>query len=445
MTGAWSVKGKKIRKELKEEACKMINETPKTSNVSGKVIQNVVKGGVKSPLKSPSDTTIYAPGLAKAINKNRENSGLKRTSTSTNVKGNQQSAIIEKISNFVDQIRLQQGESSPSTNAQQKETTAQIIPSGKDLVEAGGSGEADKQYEQDILPEEDAKAIADRLILESEQFKAALEKPIGNVNIVNSVNSDKTTLSDDDFFHLMCHVDQITIAKIEKGEYVDFEKLYPQDKVRRPGLDHEEDMVLKQRNGSTFLGPAAKDRKITSVRKWEKSFRIYATIYCKANPIRTAEIWQYIEDINTAAAAYVWDNVANYDYVFRQLMAFNPKRSWTVTYTKMWNLSMVEPISKNSYKDRSSNGYKGNKNGDTPPKAQYCWPFNRGYCKYGKKCRYINRCSYCDSPKHGRNSCYKLNGKSTSNNSSSNGGGGKRNSGNGNGGAKQQEMTVKAE
>ena len=34
-------------------------------------------------------------------------------------------------------------------------------------------------------------------------------------------------------------------------------------------------------------------------------------------------------------------------------------------------------------------------------KSDYCWNFNKDVpCRFGKKCRFIERCSYCDSPSH---------------------------------------------
>ena len=38
-----------------------------------------------------------------------------------------------------------------------------------------------------------------------------------------------TGLSDDDFFHLTCHIDQSLKKKIENGEFVDLDKLLPKD------------------------------------------------------------------------------------------------------------------------------------------------------------------------------------------------------------------------
>ena len=39
-------------------------------------------------------------------------------------------------------------------------------------------------------------------------------------------------------------------------------------------------------------------------------------------------------------------------------------------------------------------------------KTQHCWNFNRGQvCKYGHKCRFVERCSFCDSGAHGIVNC----------------------------------------
>ena len=168
---------------------------------------------------------------------------------------------------------------------------------------------------------------------------------------------------------------------------------------------------------------AQRDTKINGFRKWQQAFRAYATIYCGAQPHRSKEIWQYISVINTAASSYLWDNVYNYEITFRHLMAFNPQRSWAITYNQMWNLSMRDPLPRNV--SRGNTGYHGQFNNDsfkssgsnssTNPmqvrrnKSDYCWNFNKGVpCKFGAKCKFIECCKYCDSPTHGVNSCFKL-------------------------------------
>ena len=232
--------------------------------------------------------------------------------------------------------------------------------------------------------------------------------------------------SDDTFFHLTCHLDNALVTKIEKGEFVELEKLLPKDRKRK---SEENRLEWVHHEGSTFLAPVSdRTNKINSFRRWEQAFRVYAMVYCGAQPNRAKEIWQYVSVINTASSSFSWENVYEYDNIFRHLMAFNPSRSWAVTYNQMWNLCMRDPLpSRNNFQNRSSFGastFSGGGNsvragtshtnntgssGGKKKKADYCWNFNKGItCKYGKKCRFVERCSYCDADSHGIVKCPKL-------------------------------------
>ena len=132
---------------------------------------------------------------------------------------------------------------------------------------------------------------ADKLLLEGERFKAAIEGPQGNkVPIVNVVERNYDLQDDDEFFHLAYHVDVTLKAKIERGEFVDLERLLP----RKNNFGEDQrclEWVKKDR--LMFLAPAqdSRDQKITNIRKWDQAFRVYAAIYCNANPGRTGEIY----------------------------------------------------------------------------------------------------------------------------------------------------------
>ena len=233
----------------------------------------------------------------------------------------------------------------------------------------------------------------------------SIEKPTGNAYEI-------TDFSDDSFFHLLCHIEPALIAKIEKGEFIDLEKLLPPDKFNKTPADPNR-LEFRHVDGATFLAPVSgsREKRITHIRRWEQAFHVYASIYCCANPLRTTEIWQYIYVINSAATAYTWDNVSRYDYMFRQLMAFNPKRNWGIIYNHMWNLAMTEPISKsNSRNDHGKSGNRRSSEGSNDGRdiSDYCWSFNRGFCKFGSSCDFINRCNYYDSKSHGADSCDKL-------------------------------------
>ena len=285
---------------------------------------------------------------------------------------------------------------------------------------------------------EDARNKAENTLIEAEILKGTVEPPGKTFEQILNIGSG---VSDDDFFHLTCHIEPNLIYKIEKGEFVELEKLLPKEKL---GCRSQEENRLEwvQRDGGTYLVPMSRDNKIGSFRHWEQAFRTYVTIYCGANPHRVKEIWQYITVINTVATAYTWENVYNYDITFRHLMAFNPQRSWAVTYNQMWNLSMRDPLPKNfgkSFSSHSGGGYAMSKNqSNSYPKrnkSDYCWNFNKGVpCRFGSKCKFIERCKYCDSPTHGVHACQKLQKKEGGHNNNNN----NRNIGGSQGGQRDQ-------
>ena len=240
------------------------------------------KSAGQSPLiKSPSDTTIYAPALKQKLNKPID--GLPVVLENELPEGNQ-SQINQMISNFVDNVRLEQVNRDNVVDLQERERRK--------------ASSAPQQSNEDL---EDAQSRASRAVIEAEKFRASLVNPgmlesvpqafdnqlltqepdFQRVNLGNIPNIG-SGVSDDDFFHLTCHIEPGLIHKIEKGEFVELEKLVPKDKHVKGGEDNRLEWV--QKDGGTFLVPAVnKDNKISSFRKWEQAFRAYATIYCGAN------------------------------------------------------------------------------------------------------------------------------------------------------------------
>ena len=56
----------------------------------------------------------------------------------------------------------------------------------------------------------------------------------------------------------------------------------------------------------------------------------------------------------------------------------------------------------------SSASGKANARNQTKKKTNYCWAWNKEFCNRGKKCHFVDRCSYCDAGDHGLNKCWKL-------------------------------------
>ena len=429
-----------------------VRTTKQLQNTSKKRVEGAAGAAATGIIKSPSDTTIYVPAIARAMNcqvkrpdrmnqihinslngqcvqSEQIDTSQDQQRSGGSLSGNDfqygsinprqevtiNSEVIANVSTFVDQMRIEHEESqrqAPGFNTTlPPREVMNSSPRVKSTVTAAGYPEAQRRMEQAIV--------------EAEKFKAAEEKSPGTIfTLQQQESSSKRAVvgegySDDDFFHLTCHIDPNLKRKIENGEYVDLDKLLPKDSAfaGRTVQTNETKLEWVQSEGSTYLVLAKSVSKINCFRRWEQAFRMYVTLYCTKNPERAREIWQYISVINTAAMSYNWDNVYNYDIVFRQLMEFNPSRSWAVTYNQMWNLSMTNPITGNNGGQRrgflNGNGNQSSlASSQNKRKMDYCWSFNKGVrCKFGKKCKFIEQCSYCDSTSHGVISCDKLDKK----------------------------------
>ena len=289
---------------------------------------------ISNQIKSPSDTTIYAPALIKTPEKNnkvvRQQLGFSPVSPDV-VK---EQSLIEKISQFVESVR-----------SEQKDSRHPVLEPQPGTSREAGGGDRGLQL---------ARQIATEKIVGGERYKANIEKPQGK-NIRYSVSpqrhffgtrqaSNEDILDDDEFFHITCHVDRNLAVRIERGEYVDLEKLLVKDRYRQRD---DERLEFVNKEGHTFLAPVSdREPKINGIRRWEQAFRIYAAIYSKANPERSAEIWQYVYTINSAASNYIWENVAYYDFTFRQMMGLHPRRSWAKIFNQLWNMALCHTNSK---------------------------------------------------------------------------------------------------
>ena len=350
-------------------------------------LHNIRVNGVKSP----SDTTIYTPALWK-INQDDY-------------------ALIEKISNFVESIRIDgkrnnsdksynndQNLITPPGTAGSRRDNTNTNDGDSRRIERSGRRERDKQNDE-IRPgtsrassgasyessnESQPDVIADQLLVQAERFKAKVEAPKGK-NLSNNGYGDmlmpydydklrskfvkpeglgpidneilflRNFDQDDEFFHVTSQIDPGLKMRIERGEFVDLERLLPRDRVSG-GKTFADDLnkhlyqMITQGTGNFVEPPTQRNSsRISNVRKWDQAFRVYAAIYTHANQDRASEIWQYVYVIHTAATANPWENVYYYDINFRELMASKPWRSWGKTYTQGWNMAFNNS-SVNSYR-----------------------------------------------------------------------------------------------
>ena len=115
---------------------------------------------------------------------------------------------------------------------------------------------------------------------------------------------------------------------------------------------------------------------------------------------------------HTAASSYSWDNVAFYDFTFRQLMAAKPWRSWSKTYMQGWNLAMKESVQSNQNQTQKHKQYgsESDSKGRKPRswRDNCCWKYQKNKCqKTGSECDFDHRCTYCGGWNHGFFNCRK--------------------------------------
>ena len=333
-------------------------------------------------VKSPSDTTLYMPAIRRLDKEFSPQQVVEKVLRDNSDKHDEPQ--VEAINKFLQNIRI--GQTGSRSSGQIEDEPQPSTSSGR------RHGESTVRRD-----------TTDGALLEAERYKATIQAPPQGMDERNYLRYLRMNDDDDDFFHIICHIDGSLKAKIRKGGYIDLEKL-----LQRPDVlnfKNEGKLELVHRNGESYFVPSVdKSLKIDNIRKWEQAFRIYASVYCEANPTRSVEILQYIDVINNAAKVFTWENVARYDYIFRHLQESKPHRSWAKTYTQMWNVTLNEPkrsVYETHNREHSSRKQDG---------QQICWKFNKNACNYGKKCRFEHKCSYCGSYNHGYWNCSRKTG-----------------------------------
>ena len=254
---------------------------------------------------------------------------------------------------------------------------------------------------RDVNDKQTPAQKADKLIRDAEMVKARILDAPGKYAMNNRVldmNSDfvHSAMVDESFLLVASHIDQNTYEKIVSGDFVDFARLIPKDKVL---LEEDNKMQLVNKDGQTFFVPAGGDKTvINSFGKWEQAFRDFSDVYTRAHPNRSSELVQYNHIIHTASMYYMWDNVYLYDKDFRLHMSRHPSRSWTLMLQQSWTLRLKDKIRYDSDNNKfSPNAVTGS-----------CKRFNRGKCSYRHNCKYDHRCLYCNKVGHGVVHCRQL-------------------------------------
>ena len=190
----------------------------------------------KNVIKFPSEATAYSPAVQRifageGVIQNRVNQvsvnntpipgGFSReTPVNTMINKNDGGSKVDNLDNdiaekfqcclnkFLNEIRL-------GTSAEQTKT--KDVRRHLDFSQDRNNSTRDRPK----LSDDEIRQRARDRIIEAERYKAALEPPKGNP-------IPQCTNNDDNFVHVVCHVEDSVIERVEDKKIVDFDKLLPQ-------------------------------------------------------------------------------------------------------------------------------------------------------------------------------------------------------------------------
>ena len=181
-------------------------------------------------VKSPSDTTIYAPALRRMperglrldqVQQNLFNQNAQMTINPTMVEGNS-TDIEQMVANFVDNVRLEE-----SKKGKRNDADPEVVQVNRPGTLAGPNAIQEDKGEY-------SRGLAVQMILDTEKYRGEINQPQGmsfsydNCMLeqpastrhflgVNKENNSVAVLDDDDFMHITCHVDRVMTKKLSKG------------------------------------------------------------------------------------------------------------------------------------------------------------------------------------------------------------------------------------
>ena len=256
---------------------------------------------------------------------------------------------------------------------------------------------------------------AEQIICQSEAMKAKiLPVPGKDRNLFpQQVNFDlendfiHSAMVDEDYQVVAAHVDESLMRNIKLGEYIDFARLLPTDRIL---AEDNSRLEIVNKDGRTYFVPANSKElgSISSFFKWEQAFRVFSNIYTAKYPQKAVELIQYNHLINMASMTFTWENVYMYDKDYRMHLSRHPYRSWAIILQQAWTVRLKDRLRTNN---GNGAGFTSGRNGSKGRK-DICWRYNNGKCTYGSTCKFDHKCSVCLHFGHGMYNCRRANGGS---------------------------------
>ena len=257
------------------------------------------------------------------------------------------------------------------------------------------------------------KQRADQYLKEAERAKERILQVPGNTTNYSDKHMVKhdepgdlvhSVIVDEEYSAIASHVDDSLKHHIMQGEYVDFVRLIPRDRIQS---EEDQRMEMVNRGGLSYWVPVSERNTatISNIACWEEAFRIYSRIYTEGNPTQAIELIQYNHIIHEAALEYPWENVYVYDREFRIHMSKYPSCNWGIILQQAWTLKMKRTA---TYGANRRDGLQNPSGGGTSTYCKnICWKFNQGKCNFGMSCKFERHCGICNKWGHGAHMCRK--------------------------------------
>ena len=218
----------------------------------------------------------------------------------------------------------------------------------RELVRKGESqsqlGKAHKESKDKRNEELSVEERMRHMVQQAKAAKAKIYKMAGKEQNVYQTNEKNNQLLysvvvDEDYAALGAHIDELLCRRIIAGEYVDFSRLIPKDRV---SLEADKRLEIVSKNGQMLFQPAVecKGIGITNIFRWQQAFRVYCNIYTEIHAHRAPEMLQYSHIIHHANQLFVWENVYKYDIDFHIHMAQHPEQSWGIILQQAWSMRL---------------------------------------------------------------------------------------------------------
>ena len=162
-----------------------------------------------------------------------------------------------------------------------------------------------------------------------------------------------SVLVDESYSQVGKHIDSQIRRRIVEGEFIDFARLLPRDRVL---AQQESRLEIFLNNGQPGFCTINETDVINNFFKWEQAFRVFSTIYADVHPEKAKQLIQYNHIIYSASLTFTWSNVYAYDIDFRLHMAENPGRNWGIILQQTWMIHMKEKIGSNPRVNGNNNG-----------------------------------------------------------------------------------------